>query len=114
MTDLARYVRLTAVSLAVGAFCAASFGGACNETVGPKDPDAETGQTGGPATHPSLGEDGNPKETKVAAPLGPGEVPMGTFDFALREGTPDAGKKPLAPAAEAKPTSDAEAQQILD
>lgn len=113
MSHMARFARLAALTLTIGALGAVSFGGACNESVSP-NPDG-TPETGGPVTHPDLGETDTPggpaREAKIAGPTG--DLPFGTFDFTLREGTPDAGK-PLPPAAQASPLAEADAQKILD
>ncbi len=118
MTDIGRLVRRAALALTIGAIGAVSFAGACNESVGP-NPD-DSGQTGGPSTHPQLPEgdpvtkSGGDPIAKIAGPMGPGGSAMGTFEFGLREGTPDAGSKPLPPAVKAGVMSDADAQKILD
>jgi len=117
MTDIARLVRHAALALTIGALGAVSFGGACNESVAP-NPDGEGSDPAGPSNHPQLpgGDEpaarGGNSVSKMSGP--PGGTPMGTFEFALREGTPDAGNKPLPPAVKAAVLPDADAQKILD
>ena len=106
--NLSRAVRLTALTLLIGTFGAASLGAACNETVGPSD-DAQTG--GGPSKHPQFPEGdpvgGGDPTAKMSTPGGSGDG-VTKFEFSLREGTPDAGSKPMPPAIAASPLSDAQ------
>lgn len=108
MRDLVTIARRAALAIAIGSFGAFSTAGACNESVTPDGADGGTAKTH--PTNLSAPDAG----TAEASPSDEGALPMGTFVFKLREGTPDAGKKPLPPAAEASPLSDADARKILD
>lgn len=114
MTDMAKLAKRLALALSIATLGAASLGGACNGNV-PPDEDA-TPENGGPSTHPVIeGGDDPGQGTPMSKIAGPGGgTAMGTFDYSLREGSPDAADRPLPPAAKATPLPDAEAQKILD
>ena len=110
-----RYLRPLAVTCAIIGTALVSFGGACNERTVRGDGEGETGEVGGgentgPSKHPSLGEGG---ETVSSRGGGPVEAKPGTFDYTLREGTPDTGKTAPKPPAKATPLSPADTDKLL-
>lgn len=110
-----RYLRPLAVTFAIIGTALVSFGGACNETTVRGDGEGESGETGeggntGPSKHPSLGEGGVAVSSRGGAPM---EVKPGTFDYTLREGTPDAGKTEAKPPVKASPLSPADTDKLL-
>ena len=90
MTDIANLVRHVSLALTIGALGAVSFGGACNESVGPPPDDPDAGQTTGPSTHPTnlAGPDagntersgGDPMTSKLGGDMGPGGEPLDRGD----------------------------------
>ncbi|MBL8786802.1 MAG: Ig-like domain-containing protein [Deltaproteobacteria bacterium] len=112
-----RFARLLGWGLVLGAVGAVSFAGACNDKTLPT-PDGEGAGGGEPTKHPFIEgkEEGTPRAEGASMKMvpGPGASEEGSFEYVLREGTPDADKRPTAPPVEAKPLTDADAQKILD
>ncbi|HRE89549.1 MAG TPA: Ig-like domain-containing protein, partial [Myxococcota bacterium] len=110
-----RYLRPLAVTFAIIGTALVSFGGACNETTVRGDGEGDGSETGeggntGPSKHPSLGEGEVAASSKGGGPV---EVKPGTFDYALREGTPDQGKTDAKPPVKANPLSPADTDKLL-
>ncbi len=109
-----RYLRPLALILVLVGTPLISLGGACNE--GAIKDDTETPDEGsGPSKHPTLPNSGDGVD---AAALKGGGGPMvdslpGTFNYSLRDGSPDAGSKVITPPVKANPLSPADADKLL-
>lgn len=106
-----RYLRPLAVTFVIVGTALLSLGGACNETTvrgGDGETGGETG--GGPSRHPSFGEGGEEGSAKGGAPV---ENKPGTFEYSLREGSPDAVGKDSRPPVKTAPLTPAEAEKLL-